>query len=112
MELPNAANAFIDMRKLVEYCLSTFHPVGRHKAEVFQSALGLTTDDAELLKGWLLQAALSDEAVAGPADEYGVRFQIDFEASTAVGQAKLRSAWIVRTGEDFPRLVSCYILPR
>jgi hypothetical protein len=26
------------------------------------------------------------------------------------GQAKVRSGWIVRSGEDFARLTSCYVL--
>jgi len=25
-------------------------------------------------------------------------------------EALVRSAWIIKTGEDFPRLVSCYVL--
>ena len=46
MKLPNAKNAFVDMRKLTDYCLNPHHPRGRHKAYVFQNALGLTAADA------------------------------------------------------------------
>ncbi|MEN8217816.1 MAG: DUF6883 domain-containing protein [Pseudomonadota bacterium] len=38
MPLPNAENAFIDTRKLTDYCLNLEHFEGRHKARVFKSA--------------------------------------------------------------------------
>ena len=110
MELPNAERAEVDPRKLTEYCLSPVHPVGKHKAAVFRAALGLTASDAEELRDRLLQSAVSGQAVPGAADEYGQRFVVDFEVSTAVGTAMVRSAWIVRADEDFPRLTTCYIL--
>lgn len=112
MGLPNAEHAEVDPRKLTEYCLSTTHPVGKHKAAVFRAALGLTVADAEFLREQLLQAAVAGEAVAERADEFGERFRIDFEVSTASGRATVRSAWIVRSGEDVPRLTTCFVLPR
>lgn len=112
MGLPNADRAEVDPRKLTEYCLSPTHPVGKHKAAVFKAALGLTAADADLLREWLLRAAIEGEAVAERVDEFGARFRIDFEASTTSGEATIRSAWIVRTGEDHPRLTTCYVLPR
>jgi hypothetical protein len=112
MRLPNADRAEVDIRKLSEYCLSPVHPVGKHKATVFRAALGLTATDAHLLQEWLLRAAVSGEAVFGQTDEFGDRFQIDFEAAGPGGQAVIRSAWIVRAGEDFPRLTTCYVLAR
>jgi len=110
MGLPNADRAEVDPRKLTDYCLSSIHPVGKHKAAVFRAALGLTNTDAGQLREWLLQAATVGEALAGRADEFGERFVIDFPAATATGSATVRSAWIVRTGEDFPRLTTCYVL--
>lgn len=112
MGLPNAERAEVDPRKLTEYCLSTTHPVGKHKAAVFRAALGLTAADAETLREWLLRAAISSEAVAERTDEFGQRFRIDFDATTATGGAIIRSAWIVRAGDDFPRLTTCFVLPR
>jgi hypothetical protein len=81
MGLPNAGRADVDPRKLTEYCLSPTHPVGKHKAKVFQAALGLTAADADVLRGWLLEAAVSGESVADRSDEFGVRFRVDFEAA-------------------------------
>lgn len=110
MRLPNPENAIVDVRKLRDYCLNPEHPRGRHKAQVFSAALGLGAEDAEELKVALLSAARSEEAVAGEEDEYGHRYVLDFEMSTAVGNATIRSGWIVRRGEDFPRLASCYVI--
>jgi hypothetical protein len=39
--LPNGENAILDLRKLEDYCLSTEHARGRHKARVFRDALGV-----------------------------------------------------------------------
>lgn len=112
MQLPNAEHAFVDLRKLTEYCLSPTHPIGKDKALVFKEVLGLTIDDAEFLRAWLLRVAAADEAVAGKVDEFGERFQIDFEASTCQGHVRVRSTWIIRIGEGFPRLTSCYVLSK
>lgn len=111
MLLPNAERAFIDFRKLADYCLDPTHPVGRHKSVVFRSALGFTVDDATTLHGLLARAVLVHAAVLGRLDEFGQRYTVDFPASTEFGSAVLRSAWIVRPTEDFPRLTTCFVLP-
>jgi hypothetical protein len=41
---------YIDIRKLRDYCLNSQHPVGKHKARVFSSQLGIVRGDAGLLK--------------------------------------------------------------
>jgi hypothetical protein len=110
MKLPNAERAVVDISKLRDYCLSKSHPRGRHKARVFAEALGLSEADAEVLQAALQGAALTEEATATDADEYGQRFVLDFDMATKVGIARIRSAWIIRTGESFPRLVTLYML--
>ena len=110
MSLPNAEEAVVDIGKLRDYCLNPEHPRGRHKARVFSAALGLADKDAEELRLALLSAARSEAAVRGAEDEYGERYVLDFEMSTVVGTATVRSGWIVRRGEGFPRLTSCYVL--
>ena len=44
-KLPNAERAVVDIAKLRDYSLNPTHDVGKHKARVFRSALGLTVDD-------------------------------------------------------------------
>jgi hypothetical protein len=108
--LPNPENAIVEIRKIRHYCLSPDHPRGRHKARVFASALGLTADNAEEVREALLSAALSGEADPAEEDEYGKRYVLDFEMKTGAGTATVRSGWIVRRGEDFPRFTSCFVL--
>lgn len=110
MKLPNASRAFIDIRKLTDYCLNPTHPRGRNKARVFKAALGLTDEDAEELRDALLAAAQTEDADAGQEDEYGQRYTVDALISGPDGEATVRSSWIVRADEDFPRLTSCYVL--
>ncbi len=110
MKLPNSDRAEVDIAKLQGYCLSVDHLRGRHKARVFAAALGLTAANAEELRQTLLQAAKSEDAEATDKDQYGQRFVVDFTMNGPGGQARVRSCWIIRKGEDFPRLTSCYIL--
>lgn len=110
MTLPNASRAFIDIRKLTSYCLDPEHPVGRHKAVVFRRALGLTVPHADTLRDLLLRAVLVEEAVLGPTDKFGRRYQVDFRVNTPAGSAVVRSAWMVRSDEDFARLATCFVL--
>ncbi len=111
MRLPNGDRAMVDIRKLREYCLSTTHRRGRHKARVFEGALGLTARDAEVLRTALLQAARTGDTVkSGEHDSHGRRYILDFPWTWLGRQATIRSAWIIRPNEDFPRLTSCYVL--
>lgn len=110
MNIPNVEQAVVDIRKLREYCLSMTHRRGKHKALVFLTALGLSADDADELRTILLSIVRTHEAVVGEADEYGCRYVIDFELTRRLRTATIRSCWIVRSDEDFPRLTSCYVL--
>lgn len=110
MKLPNAENAVVDIKKLRYYCLSNSHPRGKYKARVFYAALGLTEKDTESLQAAILEAAYNNDAVATEKDDYGQRYVLDFMMNGPSGSGNIRSSWIVRTGEDFPRLTSCYVL--
>ena len=111
MKLPNGARAVVDIEKLRDYCLSAQHPEGRHKARVFLSALGMTSSDAGKLREILLSAtAVNDGVTLTSTDEYGQRYSLDVLIAWGSREALVRSAWIIKTGEDFPRLVSCYVL--
>lgn len=64
MKLPNSELAVVDIAKVREYCLSPRHELGKFKARVFASALGLTEKDADWLREQLLLAAKRDAAAA------------------------------------------------
>lgn len=110
MKLPNFDRAVIDMQKLTGYCLDPEHSDGQHKAYVFQSALGIGLENAEVLRDELLRAVKSYDAVPGKSNQHGQKYIIDFSMTRLEKQAVIRSAWIVRYDENFPRLVTCYIL--
>jgi hypothetical protein len=109
MKLPGGEQAVVDLAKLRDYCLSTRHARGRHKARVFASVLGITSTDAEFLRMELLRAAREIDATAGDIDEHGARYTIDFEVVRGDRRAAVRSSWIVLRDETVPRLTSCYV---
>jgi hypothetical protein len=109
MKLPDGERAIVDVRKLREYCLNSQHPRGRNKARVFAS-VGIRDADAEDLRVALLQAARLAEAQLGMVNPYGQRYVVDFDLVRQGRRIRIRSTWIVRTAEDWPRLTSCYVL--
>jgi hypothetical protein len=109
MKLPNGKRAIVDLRKLQDYCLNFEHPRGRNKARVFAS-VGIRQSDAARLQVALIDAAANAETRPGTASSYGERYVIDFAFDVEVGTVLIRSSWIVRTGEDVPRLTTCYVL--
>ncbi len=58
MKLPNGELAEISMEKLIGYCLNPEHSRGKNQARVFRSRLGITAENAEVLRSLISQAAL------------------------------------------------------
>lgn len=110
MKIPNADRAIVDIEKLRDYCLSETHPRGKHKARVFASALGLTLENAKELQESILSAVINEDSEFGENDAYGQRYILDFVMKYKNKEATIRSTWIIRRGEEIPRLTSCYVL--
>jgi len=110
VRLPNAERAVVDIVKLRDYCLNTNHPRGRHKARLFAAALGITAEDAAELRELFLLGIHNQDATPGVSDAYGERYTIDMPVDRLGRKAIVRTAWIVKRGEFFPRLTSCFIL--
>jgi hypothetical protein len=109
MKVPNANHAIVDIRKLRNYSLNPTHRTGKHKARVFLAALGMTANDAQVLRD-ALKAVREYEAELGLKDDYGQRYQVDFPLEWKDRQATVRSAWIIEPDTPYPRLTSCYVL--
>ena len=77
MKLPNATNAFIDDRKLIDYSLSESHSLGKHKARVFKSALGFSLNNFQELKDNILAGILTSEAVETEINQYGTLYVVN-----------------------------------
>jgi hypothetical protein len=110
LKLPygDAANREQIIHKLETSALDFSHSSGRHKARLFRSKLGITLDNKEVLVTALLEAAIATEAIWTTTDQYGERYVIDFALTTDAGTSIVRSAWIVRQGEQYPRPTSVY----
>ena len=94
---------------LHDYCLNSRHPRSRHKARVF-AAFGIRGTDARELGAALGAAARDGEATYGGVNPYGQRYVVDFDFVRQGRVVRIRSTWIVRNGEELPRLTSCYVL--
>src|SRR6266487_2848625 len=97
--------------KLQDYLLNPGHRSGRHKARVFESTLGITRENQDILVNALHQAAANSRNAISTGDQgFGATFEIRFPLTTDKGTVTVLSAWIIRYGEDFPRLVTCFII--
>ena len=72
MKLPNGELVEISMEKLIGYCLNPEHSRGKNKARVFRSRLGITAENAEVLRSLIQQAALEGEVVQQAVTEFGI----------------------------------------
>jgi hypothetical protein len=109
MKLPNSDKAIVPIEKLRDYSLNLNHSVGKHKARVFESALGLTINDAEWLREQALKMASDGEAALGPKSRFGDKYVIDARLQRLDKSAIVRFSWIIESGTDYPRLTSCYV---
>lgn len=110
MMLPNATRAVIDRRKLVDYCLNPDHPRGKNKARVFRAALDVGIQEASELDSKIRESILETDCQESGRDEFGIRYTVDFTWVRPGRKATVRTTWILKTLEDFPRLTSCYVL--
>ncbi|MFB2839502.1 DUF6883 domain-containing protein [Floridanema evergladense] len=107
MKLPNGDSAEIPMQKLTGYCLNTNHSKGKHKARVFQSALGITIQNANVLYKLIQLAAIEGEVVQQSATEFGQLFKVDWIVTNT--NIELRTIWEITSNNPNPRLVSAFI---
>ena len=108
--IPDAERAVLDIRKIEAYCLDPSHPRGRHKARVFREALGLGQRDAAWLRSAFLDGVQRAEATELAHDKFGIRWQVDISLTRQGRQVVVRTIWIVRSSEEIPRFVTCWVL--
>ena len=58
----------------------------------------------------LLEGARSGEASHLATNAWGSHWRLDVSIGRHEKSAVLRTIWIVRTGEDVPRFVTCWVL--
>jgi hypothetical protein len=108
MTLPNADRALVEPAKVRDYLLSHEHPVGRSKAAAFE-AVGYHRDTWETLQADLVAIARVGNAVPTELGLHGQKYEV---AGILTGPVRrelpITTIWLVRRGEDYPRLVTAY----
>jgi hypothetical protein len=108
MKLPNGEFAEIPVEKLIGYCLNPDHPLGKHKARVFASALGITAENADDLRDLIQRAAVEGEIVQQGATEFGQLLKVDWIIPDT-NSIVLRTLWEVTDTNPNPRLISAFV---
>ncbi|HXG64376.1 MAG TPA: hypothetical protein VNO70_04665 [Blastocatellia bacterium] len=108
--LPNYQNAVIPSEKLEKYALSPDHPVGKHKAVVFKSALGFDQSNWQLLEKSILDELPYHDAGSGETGPWGIKYNVVLPITGPNGRtAEVLTVWIIRPGTDYPSLVTTYV---
>lgn len=114
--LPRAAEAFGVRVKLETYSLVLTHVDGGPKARGFKEILGITIEAIEYLEAQIM-ARILDTPISDVRDNppYGISCLIDMPIRGIGAQSqrvvKVRTAWLISTTGDPPRLVSAYPKP-
>lgn len=111
MKLPNVEEAIVPRRKAEDYLLNLEHPDGGSKARFFvrfgfqRSAWGLL---AEALRNHARVHPLADSTT----DSDGTTYVVEGTLETPSGRKpRVRSVWLVETGDLAPRFITAYPLP-
>lgn len=107
-QIPNYEKATIDPVKLQDYVLSDSHPIGRFKAALFQQ-MGYARRNWEQFAEDICTLHLPLDAELGEETKYGQKYIIAGDIKGPSGKViRLKSIWIILTGEDFPRFITIY----
>ena len=108
MKLPGSEKAYIPLRKLTEYLLSETHPAGGSKALFFRS-VGFGDDNVDLLHEGLMVVGRKEDVKETESSPYGTKYIVEGKLATPIGSyARIRTVWIVESGDDRPRFVTAY----
>ena len=112
MRLPNAENAYVPPAKILRYLLADKHPKGGSKAR-FLTKFGFNRAQWRTLEQALLAHATNHEVAAFDETEYGLVYVVNGAIETPDGRnPRIRTVWIIRHGDDSPRLVTARPLGR
>jgi hypothetical protein len=108
--LPRADQAVVPREKLERYLLNPEHEVGRHKARVFASALGIRQRDWAYLRDQL-QTAVVDAPISSVRETpWGGLYELVLAIDGLNDQTRrVMSVWLV-AGQEPPRRVTAYVV--
>ena len=104
--LPNADRAIVADRKITHYLLTHDHPRGRDKAAFFES-FGFGRETWPRLRDALIDHAKHNPVVSSAMTPFGGAFEVNGPLATPDGGTPyVLVVWMIRAGEDFPRLLT------
>ena len=107
--LKNADSPSNILGKLKEYALNPEHDKGKHKALVFEAALGYNSSNAEDLMHEIEKGILHYKAEYNGLTEWGNKYTVRMLVDGPKGRQPLITGWIYLHGKDTPRMVTAYV---
>lgn len=103
-------NLIMPEAKLAGYALNPKHTSGKHKAEVFKSALGYTVDNWRDLEENIRNHLNQKNMVVTKTTEFGTNYRNDIEITGPNGNTKVvRTAWLKKADSDEYNLITIYV---
>lgn len=110
--MPYRRNAETDVKKFIDYSLNKEHPIGKHKAEVYQSVLGYNKDNASNLISQIDNAVKSGKVdpISTEQSKYGIKYVYSIKIKGPNGNtANVKAVYQLDKGSHKPRLITNYI---
>jgi len=108
MKLPRNQEAIVTEEKITDYLLSESHPVGKAKARYFKK-IGYSEKNVAQLSEDLIKIAVSNAVSEEVSTLFGIKYIVDGDVVSPTGiKARLRTVWIIETGENLPCFVTAY----
>ena len=110
-QLPRAANAILDDRKITQYLLNTVHPTGASKAKFFMS-FGFSPGNWLELKNALLNHPQNNPVANQASNPFGQKFEVRCSLVPPDGRNPcIVSVWIIEPPDPNPRFITAYPNP-
>ena len=111
MNLPRAEKAVVPSNKVENYLLDLRHPIGGGKAQFFLR-FGFRREEWTTLADALRRHTRENPVADTVTDADGVSYLVEGPLATPSGrQPRVRTVWLVETGELAPRFITAYPLP-
>jgi uncharacterized protein DUF6883 len=111
MQLPNANEAIVPREKIESYLLDLAHPIGGGKARFFLS-FGFRREAWNVLADAFRKHAQESPVANSISDGDGVTYLVEGPLETPSGRKpRIRTIWLIETGQVAPRFITAYPLP-
>jgi len=98
--------------KLINYALSTTHPEGKHKAELFRQLLGIEAKDWRYLAAQLLRGLPHARIEKVRLSEYGVKYSANIPVKGLNDEVRMVTTGWLALGDAPAKLTTLYVAPK